>query len=70
MVIGIFFFTLRVTQTAIQLKTKYIADCTTRNYIFCTFYIASCTTRNIKLFLNTLRVVQTPLQVDKLAAVV
>jgi len=42
-----FFFTLRVVQTAIQLKNKYIADCTTRNYIFCTFYITGCTTRNI-----------------------
>jgi len=27
--------------------------------MFCTFHIAGCTTRNIKLFLNTLRVVQT-----------
>jgi len=29
-----YFFTLRVAQTAIQLKNKYIADCTTRNTIF------------------------------------
>jgi len=50
------FFTLRVTQTTIQLKNKYIVDCTTRNFMFCTFYIAGCTTRNIKLFLDTLRV--------------
>jgi len=42
-----YFFTLRVAQTAIQLKTKYIVD---------------CTTRNIKLFLNTLRVIQTAIQ--------
>ena len=46
-----------VTQTAIQLKNKYIADCTTR-----TFHIAGCTTRNTKLFLNTLRVVQPSIQ--------
>jgi len=52
------FFTLRITQTAIQLKNKYIADCTTRNFMFCTFHIAGCTTRNIKLFLNILRVIQ------------
>jgi len=26
-----------------QLKNIIIADCTTRNYFFCTFYIASCT---------------------------
>jgi len=38
-----FFSTLRVAQTVIQLKTKYIADCTNRNTNF---------------FLNTLRVVQ------------
>jgi len=55
-----FFFTLRVVQTAIQLKTKYIeyiAGCTNCNTIFFK-YIAGCTTRNIKVFLNTLRVVQ------------
>jgi len=57
-----FLSTLRVAQTAKQLKTKYIVDYTTRNYIFCTFYIAGCITRNIKLFLNTLRVVQTAIQ--------
>jgi len=63
MITGIyFFFTLRVAQTVIQLKNNYIADCTTRNCIFCTFYIAGCTTRNIKLFLNTLRVVQPAIQ--------
>jgi len=62
MITGIFFFTLRVAQTAIQLKNKYIMDCITRNCIFCTFYIAGCTTRNIKLFLNTLRVVQPAIQ--------
>ena len=45
-----FFSTLQVAQTATQLKNKYIADYTTRNYIFCTFYIAGCITRNIKLF--------------------
>jgi len=34
-----FFFSLRVAQTAIQLKNKYIMDCTTCNYFFYTFYI-------------------------------
>jgi len=53
---------LQIAQTAIQLKNKYIADCTTRNYIFCTFYVTGCTTRNVKLFLNTLRVVQPTIQ--------
>jgi len=41
---------LRVAQTAIQLKNKYIADYTIRNYIFCIFYIVGYTTRNIKFF--------------------
>jgi len=41
----LFFFTLQVTQTTIQLKNKYIADCATCNTIFFK-YIVGCTTRN------------------------
>jgi len=45
-----------------MVKNKYITDCTTLNFMFCTFHIASCTTRNIKLFLNILRVIQPAIQ--------
>jgi len=57
---------LQVAQTAIQLKNKHITGCTTSNYTFCTFYIAGCTNRNIKLFLNTLRVVEPAMYLKKI----
>ena len=41
-----FFNELRIAQTVIQLKNIIIANCTIRNYFFCTFIIADCRNRN------------------------
>jgi len=54
-----------VDYTIHNTKNKYIVDYTIHNYILCTFYIADYTTYNIKLFLNTLRVIQPTIYLKK-----
>jgi len=44
------FFTLRVAQTVIQLKNKYIVGCTTRNVKGTEIIITGCTICNVFIF--------------------